>query len=167
MKLATVFTPNNTSPTRGLGAYRGQACFCDVLVVAPLTRNGAPAPGARPTNGAALKRAERRKHRTYHDVLHSDVAALLVLGAEVYGPRSNDAPQLVQQLVSLKGAQAQPLLPGAASAAWSTRWGNVLSVGVQRATSEAFLCCSSNDLLPRTPAGEELWLGDVLDDNEA
>ena len=110
-----------------------------------------------------MTRAERRKHRTYHDVLHSDVAALLVLGAEVYGRWSNDALQLVRELVTLKAAQAQPLLRGAAAAAWSTRWWNVLSVGLQRATSKALLCCSSADLLPRTPCGDEPWLGDVLD----
>ena len=151
--------------SRGLGARRGQALFCDVTVVSPLTRNGAPAAGARTRDGAALQRAERRKHNTYHDVSQSDTAALLILGTEVYGRWSTDAHDLVQELVTLKAAQAQPLLRGAAAAAWSTRWWNVLSVGLQRATSEALLCCSSADLLPRTTPGDEPYLGDLLDES--
>ena len=99
--------------------------FCDVTVVSPLTRNGVPTP--RTTNGGALQRAERRKHRTYHDVYHSDAATLLVLGTEVYDRWSIDAHDLVQELVTLKASQAQQLLRGAA-AVWSTRWRNVLSV---------------------------------------
>ena len=139
--------------------------FCDVTVVSSLTRNGAPAPNARTTNGAALQCAERRKHRTYHNVYRSNAVTLLVLGTEVYGRWSTDAHDLVQELVTLKASQAQPLLRGAAAAAWSTRWWNVLSVGLQRATSDALLCCSSADLLPRTTPGDEPHLDDVLDDD--
>ena len=153
--------------SRGLGARRGQALFCDVTVVSPLTRNGAPAPGARTTDGAALRSAERRKHRTYQHVSQAGAATLLVFGSEVYGRWSADAHDLVQEIVALKAAQAQPLLRGAAAAAWITRWWNVLSVGLQRAASEALLYCSSTDLLPRTTTGEEPHLGDVPDEHEA
>ena len=122
-----------------MGARRGQALFCDVTVVSPLTRNGAPGPSARTTNGAALRRAERRKRTTYYDVHNSQVAELLVLGAEVFGRWSEDALSLVRELIALKVQDVQPLLRGSATAAYTTRWWNLLSTGLQRACAESLL----------------------------
>ena len=91
----------------------------------------------------------------------------MVLGTEVYGRWSDDALELLRELVALKAAQAQPLLRGAAAAAWTTRWWNLLSVGVQRACSETLLCSGGADLLQQT--GEEVvpGLATVFDETDA
>merc|ERR1712110_1351565 len=147
---------------RAMGARHGRALFCDVTIVFPITRNGDPASGARIRNGASLRRAENRKRNTNHDVLESDVAELLVLGAEVYGRWNKDALDLIRELVALKADEVPGLLRGSAANAWRTRWWNLLSVGTQRACSEVLLCGGGADLLPQPECCEDPSLARVF-----
>ena len=139
---------------RSLGIRRGLSVFCDVTIVSPLTRRGAPRSGARHTDGAVLSAATRKKHARYADVSGSDIAAFVVLGCEVYGRWGNEAHDLVKDLTVKKAADAPRVLRQSARIAWLTRWWNVVSVGVQRAIGESLFCPNGPDLIGASPLAD-------------
>ena len=133
---------------RSVGARRGRALFCDVTIVSPHTKRGAPRAGARSTDGQTVARADRKKRIKHADVDNSGIAAFVVLGCEVFGRWNDDAIQLVSQLARLKSMEAPPLLRRSAQHAWANRWWGLVGIGTQRAVAEALLCQHGPDLLP-------------------
>ena len=147
------------------GARRGLALFCDLTVVSPHTKRGAPRGGARSTDGATIARAERRKHIKYTDVQGSGIAAFIVLGCEVYGRWNSDTQQLISELARLKALEAPPLLRRSAQHAWANRWLGLAGIVTQRAVAEALLCPRGADLLTSSAVEQEPSLTDLFDGN--
>ena len=81
-------------------------------------------------------------------IYFSEVAALVVLGCEVYGKRCDDAVTVLKQMAAAKTREALPVLRAAAKAGWLNRWWAMASIGVQRAVAEAQVCEGGVDLLP-------------------
>ena len=150
---------------RGPGARRGLALFCDVTVVSPHSKRGAPRCGSARTNGATLRSAISKKHSKYSDISRSGVAAFVVLGCEVYGRWCDEAVSLFKELAAAKAREASPVLRAAAKAAWLNRWWAMASIGVQRAVAEAQLCEGGADLPPTPSISSGPTLTDVVSDH--
>ena len=150
---------------RGSGARRGLALFCDVTVVSPHTKHGAPRCGSGRTAGATLRTAISKKHSKYSDISRSGAAAFVVLGCEEYGRWCDEAVSLFKELAAAKAREAPPVLRAAAKAAWLNRWWAMASVGVQRAVAEAQLCEGGADLLPAPSALSGPTLTDLVSDH--
>ena len=150
---------------RGPGAHNGRTLLCDLTITSPLTRTGAARPGSASANGRALRAAILKKRSTYSDVSSSGVAALLVLGCEVYGRWSDDAIGLVRQVARSKARKAPPALRKASTRAWTNRWWRIVGVGVQRAIGEALLLEAGADLIPSSSMSEEPTLTDLVSDH--
>ena len=69
--------------SRGAGARRRVALFCDVTVVCPVSGLGQVRPGTTRQAGHVLVKTVAKKHRRYADV--AALGGLVVLGCEVYG----------------------------------------------------------------------------------
>ena len=141
----------------------GIALCCDATMVSPLTRDGRPIPRAAAVDGAALARAERRKRRTYPELLGSPYGRLVTLGCEVGGRWNADSLKLVADMAKHKARGAPRLLRTAARAAWHARWWGLLSVACQ--TALATTLSGSGVLALGGPAGfDDVLLENVLDD---
>ena len=66
----------------------GPALCRDAALVSPLARTGQPQPCSAESDGAALRKAERRKRATYPELALGGPQRLIVLGTEVGRPRS-------------------------------------------------------------------------------
>ena len=106
--------------------------------------------------------ARAENDRTYREVIETGLGALMCLGCEVFGRWSDDAVEMIRELVTLKAQEAPPCMRGCAGAAWSHRWWALVSVGVQRAVAEALLSGSGYDLQPHPPTQAAPPLADVL-----
>ena len=138
--------------SRGAGARRGVALFCDVTVVCPLSGLGQARPGTTREAGHVLANTAAKKHRRYADV--AAMGGLVVLGCEVYGRWCAETISLVKELAKLKGREAPDFLRQSVTAALTRRWWGLASVGVQRAIGEALLCGKGADLLATTALSE-------------
>eukprot|EP00959_Pyramimonas_sp_CCMP1952_P459755 9478765-Pyramimonas_sp.AAC.1 len=61
---------------------RGLSLFCDVTIVSPISRNGAPRSRTSNQSGKLLERAEIKNNGDYAEVITSGLGTLLCLGAE-------------------------------------------------------------------------------------
>ena len=69
----------------GLRAYHGLPLFCEATIISPISANARARAGTSNKGGALLDQATVANNDTYHEVVSSDLGALLSLGAEVYG----------------------------------------------------------------------------------
>ena len=69
----------------GLNVQRGLPLFCDVTVVTPLTRTGAPRPGTSNVGGRLLEQCRDDNDAVYQEVMSSGLGSLQCLGVEVFG----------------------------------------------------------------------------------
>ncbi len=130
--------------------------------IVKLMRQGQPVPRAAAHDGAALARAERRKRRTYPELLRSPFGRLVILACEVGGRWNTDALRMVSDLAKQKSQGAPALLRQSARAAWHYRWWSLLSVATQSALAATLL--AEGDQAPGGPTGdEEVPLGEELE----
>lgn len=145
----------------GLSVARGLPVYADVTIVSPLSLLGNPAPS--PVPGSAIRQAELRKCRVYHDVVQSREASFFPLAADSFGRWGPYAQRLLSRLA------AQPLARGPASLSSSRqlsrlrRWWGILSLTTQRALAECLLAAPRQRpevtpplLPPPPPVGEEV-----------
>ena len=142
---------------------RGFALCCDATVVAPLRRDGQARSRAPDEDGAELKKAQRRKEKTYSELFGGGPARLVVLACEVGGRWGDGALRLVEDLVRLRTRSAPRALRKAAGHAWTRRWWALLSVAVQDAVAATLVEGAAG------PQGgalgyEEPFLAEVLGD---
>ena len=139
----------------------GHVLCCDATLVSPLTRTGRPIPRAAAHNGAAIRRAEDRKRRTYPELCGTRAQRLRVLASEIGGRWSDDCIDLMKLLVQVRARRAPRFLRRSAAVAWKRRWWSILSIAVQ--TSLASTLEHPANWLPRDAGGfEEPCLTDVL-----
>ena len=152
--------------SRGAGARRGVALFCDVTIVSPLSRIGQARPRAAVEDGYVLQAAAARKHRRYADIDASGAGALIVLGCEVYGRWSDEALLLVKELATLKARPYPAYLRHSVRAAWHSRWWSLASVGMMNAAGESLLAGQGADLLAGSPPAAPPGVIELLDLNQ-
>ena len=110
---------------------RNTPIACDVTIVSPLKRNGEARPRAAWEDGAAIRKAEREKERTYHELVNSSRCRLVVLACEVGGRWSETCLQLIHDLAEYRSNLAPPRLRRSTTLAWENRWWGMLSVAMQ------------------------------------
>ena len=142
-----------------LPLFHGVPLCCDATLVSALRSDGVPTPRADRVAGAALARADKRKRQTYHELVNSRQAKLLVLGCEVGGRWSHDVHTILPLLATAKARSAPARLRKAACQAYLSRWWAVLSVAAQTADS-ATLCGDATALRFASDVGPPL--GDIV-----
>ena len=100
---------------------------------------GEPRPRAAEVDGVAIAEAEKRKEKTYPELLHSDRCRLVTLACEVGGRWSDASCKLVSDLATYKSRTAHPSLQRATARAWEARWWALLSVAVQDAPAATLI----------------------------
>ena len=83
--------------------------------------------------GAALRDARRRKEQTYPELLRSRRCKWVVLGLEVGGRWSQEAPSFIKLLAQHKARQAPPILQHSITTALIARWSALLTHAAQQA----------------------------------
>jgi hypothetical protein len=96
-----------------------------------LSGQGTPTDRSDVVPGAALANAERRKARTYPELVGRGRARLVVLGCEVGGTWSNDALATVPLVAAHRASLAPELLRPSVIQACLYRWWSLLSVAAQ------------------------------------
>ena len=139
----------------------GAALGCDATIVSPLTRMGAPQGQAASSDGDAIRRAERRKRRTYPELADSPMLSLVVLACETGGRWGDDALRFVRRLARARSQSAPALLRASAYRAWANRWWGLLSIAVQDALA-ATLCRVGHCAMGGFEADVDVPLEDVL-----
>ena len=146
----------------GLPLWRGAQVAVDTTIVSPIRRDGRPKAGAATTGGMVLREAQRRKQRTYPELVQGRRCRLQVLAMEV-GGRWSESSRTFLRLLARARARAVPAgLRGVAQGAYAQRWAGLLAVAGQRALAATLLD------LPATSVphldGETPDLSEVLDD---
>ena len=148
--------------SRSGGAFHRVPLFCDVIICSELSGTGARRGSSRSNDGQIINQAARRKQQTHHDVVSSGIPHFLTLSTATYGRWHSDAINLVQQLAFHKSKDAPSIIRKSDQQGWSTRWWNILSVGVMRAVAEALLYERGLDLLLYAHEYNTVCLADVL-----
>ena len=90
-------------------------------------------------------------------------AVLLSLSVEAYGRWGADSLRLVRELARAKAANYPEILQLSVRHAYAKRWWHILSVAVQRLTSDAILRSHGADLIDASSSSQVFPLADVLD----
>ena len=130
----------------GLNVARGLPLFCDVTVLSPLSRTGAPRGGTSNQGGRLLVDATHENNITYHEVLDTGLAALYSLGCEVYGRWNETCIKLVPALAREHARGLHPRVRRGAALGFQNRWWSVLGVALQKAVAAAVLRDHGEDL---------------------
>ena len=130
----------------GLNVARGLPLFCDVTIVAPLSRNGQPRGGTSNQGGHILVDAARENDANYHEVLNTGLGALYCLGCEVYGRWGEPCMKLVPQLAREHARGLHPRVRRGAALGYQNRWWSILGVSLQKAVAAAVLRDHGADL---------------------
>ena len=123
----------------GLNIDNGLPLFCDVTVISPISRNGAPRSGTSSKGGTLLEQAEHKNNNDYHEVLDTGLGSLLCLGAEVYGRWGAQCTRIVPELArertrGLHGRVRQGIL-----LSLQHRWWGILGIALQSSVARAVL----------------------------
>ena len=114
----------------GLNVARGLPLFCDITVLAPLSRNGQPRAGTSNRGGRILEEANNSNATTYHEVVETGLGALYCLGCEVYGRWGQPCVELVPALAREHARGMYPHTRRGAALGFQTRWWSLLSVAL-------------------------------------
>ena len=118
---------------------RGLPLFCDVTVLSPIQRTGAPRPGTSNRAGGLLETAENQNNNTYHEVRDSGLGALYCLGCEVYGRWGNQSIQLVPALARERCRFLPARVRRGIEFGLLHRWWGLLGIALQRSVAHMVL----------------------------
>ena len=104
-----------------LPLWNGAQLAVDTTLVSPLRADGAPALNAHVSDGIVLRRARRRKERTYPELVSRNRARLAVLAAETGGRCSSETMNFLQQLAHARARSEPAYLRVSATTAWLRR----------------------------------------------
>ena len=119
--------------------YHGIPLCGDATLVSPLHCDGTPAHGSDVRPGASLDVAERKKQRTYPELVGGEHARLLVLAFEVGGRWCEEAKVTLRLLAAAKAREAPSLLRNQLSSSLLARWSAMLAVAAQAAFAATLL----------------------------
>ena len=147
----------------GLPLWQGAQAAVDTTLVSPLTRDGAPRPGADRTAGSAVAAAANRKRReTYPELAVARRCKLVVVGIEVGGRFGAEAAAFLRKLAVARAREVPARLRSATRQASLHRWMGMLATAAQRALAHSLL------ELPKAGvdacSGAEPPLGELLAD---
>jgi hypothetical protein len=145
----------------GLPFFHGVPICADTTLVSPLSGQGTPTHRSDVVPGAALANAERRKARTYPELVGRGRARLVVLGCAVGGRWSNEALATVPLLAAHRASSAPELLRPSVIQACLSRWWSLLSVAAQ--STLASTMCGDAGAYFGFAAETPLTLGGLLD----
>ena len=134
--------------------------FCDITVLAPLSRRGQPRGGTNNRGGRLLEDANNSNATTYHEVPDTGLGVLYCLGCEVYGRWGQPCIELVPALAREHARGMHPRIRRGAALGFQTRWWSLLSVALQKAVANAVLRPEGADL-PTTSLALVPPLGDL------
>ena len=145
----------------GLPLYGGDQLAVDTTLVPICHCDGSARRGAAERDGVALDEAQRRKERTYPEVVQSGRRAkLVVIAGEVGGRWSNEAVSFIRHLAKARARGEPAVLKRRAEQVWRVRWCGLLTCAAARAFAAS--------LLERRPAegadGEAPSVDEVLND---
>jgi len=123
----------------GLNVERGLPLFCDITVISPISRNGAPRPGTSNADGTLLAHAQADNDDTYHEVISSGLGALLCLGCEVYGRWGAQCVKLVPAMAREYARGLHPRIRRGTVLALQHRWWGLLGMALQRSVAHMVL----------------------------
>ena len=123
----------------GLNVARGLPLFCDVTVVSPISRSGAPRPGTSNRGGRLLEDAEEDNDQTYSEVISSGLGSLQCLGAEVFGRWAPHCVKLVPALARERTRGLHARVRKGAALGLQHRWWGLLGIALQRAVANIVL----------------------------
>ena len=93
----------------GLPLWQGAQAAVDTTLVSPLTRDGAPRPGAHRMAGSAVAAAANRKRReTYPELAVARRCKLVVVGIEVGGRFGAEAAAFLRKLAVARAREVPP-----------------------------------------------------------
>ena len=144
----------------GINVARGLQLFCDVTVLSPISRNGAPRGGTSNRGGRLLEDASAANDNNYREVIDSGLGALYCLGCEVFGRWGLPCVDLVSKLAREHARGLHPRIWRGAALGFQTRWWSLLSVALQKAVAAAVLRPAGQDL-PTTSLAPVPPLGDL------
>ena len=105
-----------------LPLWNGAQLAVDTTFVSPLRANGTAIPRAAVANGTALRRARRRKERTYPELLdRNGRVRVVVLAIEIGGRWSSEAQDFIWQLARAKSRSAPASLQKSIMFSWYNR----------------------------------------------
>ena len=138
---------------------QGLPLFCDVTVVTPIARTGAPRPGTSNAGGSLLTQAEHENNETYRPVTDSGLGALYSLGFEVYGRWGKQCIDLLPKLAREKARGSHIRLRRGVALGYQHRWSGVIAVALQKAVAAGVLRGEGADLAttllePAPPVGD-------------
>ena len=124
----------------GLPLWQGAQAAVDTTLVSPLTRDGAPRPGADRTAGSAVAAAANRKWReTYPEMAVARRCKLVVVGIEVGGRFGAEAAAFLRKLAVARAREVPARLRSATRQASLHRWMGMLATAAQRALAHSLL----------------------------
>ena len=116
----------------GTNVARGLPLFCDITIISPMQRTGAPRPGTSNRSGGLLERAQNDNNNIYADVVSSGLGALQCLGAEVYGRWSDQCLSLVPALARERCRFLPARIRKGTELNLLHRWWGLLRISLQR-----------------------------------
>ena len=124
----------------GLPLWQGAQAAVDTTLVSPLTRDGAPRPGANRTAGSAVAAAAYRKRQvTYPELAVARRCKLVVVGIEVGGRFGAEAAAFLRKLAVARAWEMPTRLRTATRQAPLHRWMGKLATAAQRALADSLL----------------------------
>ena len=147
----------------GLPFCHGVPVAVDASLVSPVRADGVPHKGAADRPGVALREAEKRKARTYPELLGSSRLRLLTAASEIGGRMNAAARGLLETAAHARARDEPAPLRRAAAHRWYCRWVVMLGVAVQDAVA-ATLVDDGRALVDAAdgfaPSAVDLWLDD-------
>ena len=124
----------------GLPLWQGAQAAVDTTLVSPLTRAGAPRPGADRTAGSSVAAAANRKRReTYPELAVARRCKLVVVGIEVGGRFGAEAAAFLRKLAVARAREVPARLRSATRQASLHQWMGMLATAAQRALAHSLL----------------------------
>ena len=144
-----------------LPLWNGAQIAIDTTLVSPLGRNGTAVDNSHAFDGRALRRAHRRKARTYPE-LHAANGRVkfIVLAIEIGGRWDSGGVKFLKDLAAAKARSAPTAQQASVAASWFRRWLSIMACAAQRALAISLLslpASSGHCLDAHAP-----FLGDLL-----
>ena len=147
----------------GLPICHGAPVAVDAGLVSPVRADGTAHKGAADRLGVALREAEKRKARTYPELVGSSRLRLLTAASEVGGRMNAAARGLLETAAHARARDEPAPLRRAAAHRWYCHWVVLLGVAVQNAVA-ATLVDDGRALVDAAdgyaPSAVDLWRDD-------
>ena len=123
----------------GLPMFHGAQVAIDATIVSPVSCQGQPIGNSHRHDGAALRRAHRKKCTRYAPLTAGRRCKLLVAAAEIGGRWNDEAYDFLVQLAKAKARGAPKVLRRALVHGWLRRWTGMIAYAVHDALAASLV----------------------------